>query len=542
MNLKNFIILILAFALFMILPLTADEIHEAVRKGNLADVKKIILKNKDSLEAKTADGLTPLHLAVQTGNLPVVEFLLGQGAYIDSMDKQGNTPLLNAVNAKQTDIAKTLLSKGANVRLKNAQGMPAVVQAMMHGQDELTSLILDHGQNVNERFGQNATLLHLGVLLENKKIVELLLNKGADINAEAENSVTPLYAAVHIGNPELVDVFLARGADKSFREKPTGRTLLHLAALRGIGTIVESLIHGGCEINAEDKSGKTPYQYAAQYGHKKIADLLIREGARAKKTERDHGTPYLNQMPVKYGEALLWYMGTSGWAIKTKDKLLIFDYHDEGRKPDEPAMVNGHINPEQIKGLNTYVFISHEHGDHYQPSVFDWKNTINKITYILGFKPKNAPEAVYLNPREQKTIDGIKITTIASTDAGVGFLVEADGLSLFHAGDHACREKELNPAYTAEIDFLAAKNAGIDIAFLPITGCGFRDPDAVQRGIDYALEKLRPKTMFPMHVGGFEYQYAEFVQKAVQKTAQVKFDYAENRGDTFYYTEGKIIK
>lgn len=542
MNIKTIIILVIILLLFFALPVSATNICDAVQTGNLAKVKELFLADKSCINTKTDQGQTPLHLAVQTENQSISEFLIGQGAAIDAQDNQGNTPLHTAISLKQIESAKFLLSSGADVKIKNAEGIPAIMLAMMIGINELVEPILDAGQDINESFDGDMKLIHGAAIMGDIEMVKTLLDRGANINDEGENSITPMYIAVVKGEYDLAEFLLSRGIDKGYREKPTGRSLLHLATLQGISQMVKLFIDNGFDVNAEDNKGKTPYQYAGKYGHSKIADLLVRSGARAKEFEKDHGTPFLSQKSLPKGDAVLWYLGTSGWAIKTENKLLIFDYSFPGHKPDEPSIINGFIDPLQIKGQDTYVFVTHEHLDHFYPGIFDWKDSVDNITYILGFKPEGTPDAVCFNPRERKTIDDIDITTIASTDAGVGFLVQVDGLTIFHAGDHACREKELNEPFTSEIDFLAERNTDIDVAFMPISGCGFRNPEAVHKGIDYALEKLQPKIMLPMHVTGFEYQYEEFVEKAKKKNIKVKFDWAENRGDSFYYTSGKLLR
>jgi ankyrin repeat protein/L-ascorbate metabolism protein UlaG (beta-lactamase superfamily) len=542
MNYKILVILVSILLLYAILFSGDPDLCKAVKEGDLAQVKDLVLADKGLLKTRTERGQTPLHLAAGAGNQQITQFLIDQGADIDALDDQGNTPLHTATALKQIDCAEYLLAKGADVTIRNGANMPVIVPALTSGSPKLVGQILDAGQDVNENIEGGMKLIHGAAVLGDVGMAKILIDKGADINAAAEDGITPMFMAVYIGNSDLVELLISCGVDMSYREKPTGRSLLHLAALKGIGRMVSLLIDSGCDLDARDKKGKTPFQYAAKYGHKGIADLLLEKGARAAEVERDHGTPYLSQKPLKSGQAVLWFLGNSGWAVKTQSKFLIFDFATLGGQPDEPALVNGSIDPDQIRDQSTYVFVTHHHNDHFSPEVFAWKNTVKNITYILGFKPEDAPEAVFLNPRERKTVDGMEITTIASTDAGVGFLVKVDGLTIFHAGDHACREKQLTDAYTSEIDYLAAENAVVDIALLPIMGCGFRDPEAVKAGIDYALEKLRPKTMLPMHATGYEYKMEEFVREARKKKSKVRFDFAEIRGDCLFYEAGKLIK
>ncbi|MDH5744262.1 MAG: ankyrin repeat domain-containing protein [Candidatus Aminicenantes bacterium] len=545
MNSKTIFILVILILLFFAVVLLGNDIHDAVQNGDLTKVKTLISNNKELINMKSEKGLTPLHLAVQNGSQEIVEFLISQGADINAKDSEGNTPLLTALAFKKTDTAKFLLSKGADVKIKNAQDEPPVILALMHGLNELVAPILDSGQDVNERFRGNFTALLMATLTGNKEVIKLLLDRGADINVAAQEggmTITPMYAAIFLGHTDVVDLFLSKGVDKEFREKPTGRTLLHIAVFKGVRDIVSLLVNGGYDVNPTDNAGKTPLHYAAQHGHKKITELLLQNGARAKNSKENFGMSPLLKKKLKAGEATIWYLGNSGWAIKTKSKLLIFDYQLFGPQPDEPLLANGHINPEEIKEQDVYVFVTHEHGDHFTPVIFDWKKSIDGIEYILGFAPEKASEALVLLPREKKMIDDMEVSTIASTDAGVGFLVKVDGLTIFHAGDHACKQKDLKGPYTDEIDYLADKSNGVDLAFLPITGCGFRDPEAVKSGIFYALEKLKPDVMFPMHVLGFEYLYKEFANDTENETAKTEFACAENKGDYFLYTKEKIKK
>jgi len=136
-------------------------------------------------------------------------------------------------------------------------------------------------------------------------------------------------------------------------------------------------------------------------------------------------------------EAIIWYLGHSGWTIKTKNHLLIFDYVGTGRRPTEPSLTNGHINPSEIKDQHVFVFVTHEHADHYSRTIFDWEKSVRDITYIFGWQALTEQKYVCIGPRQRKKIDDMEILTITSTDAGVGFFIKVDGLVIFHAGDHA---------------------------------------------------------------------------------------------------------
>jgi L-ascorbate metabolism protein UlaG (beta-lactamase superfamily) len=258
--------------------------------------------------------------------------------------------------------------------------------------------------------------------------------------------------------------------------------------------------------------------------------------AHAQKKEAIKG---LLEKKLEEKEAIIWHLGHSGWAIKTKNHLLILDYVETGRKPSEPSLTNGNINLSEIRDQNVFVFVTHEHADHYSQTVLDWEKSVKNITYVFGWEALTGPKYVCLGPRNMRKIDDMEILTIASTDAGVGFLIKVDGLVIFHGGDHAHWGGSIEP-FIKEIDYLAKSEKEFDIAFLAITtGMGQR-MESITEGVYYAIEKLLPKVMFPMHAGGKEHLYLEFAQEVEKKEYKTKVHYAKSKGDRFFYQNGRI--
>ena len=94
--------------------------------------------------------------------------------------------------------------------------------------------------------------------------------------------------------------------------------------------------------------------------------------------------------------AVIWYLGHCGFAVRTQNHLLIFDYQElrDGQqpklRPSKPSLDNGWINPEEIKDLAVRVFVSHSHDDHFDRIVFEWKKTIPNIQYFFGWTSRTA--------------------------------------------------------------------------------------------------------------------------------------------------------
>ncbi len=63
-----------------------------------------------------------LHDAVRSGNLDEVKKLIAEESDVNVKDKRGNTPLHVAVGLAKKEIIEMLLAKGADVNIKNTAG------------------------------------------------------------------------------------------------------------------------------------------------------------------------------------------------------------------------------------------------------------------------------------------------------------------------------------------------------------------------------------------------------------------------------------
>ncbi len=194
------------------------------------------------------------------------------------------------------------------------------------------------------------------------------------------------------------------------------------------------------------------------------------------------------------------YLDHSGFAVDLGDKLLIFDYY------------RGEL-PAGTSDRKLYVFSSHAHYDHFQKKIFTWSRD-RDVTYILSkdirknAAAKNAPgEGVYyLAPRQELTLDGLSVRTLRSTDAGVAFLVETEGKTIYHAGDlnwwHWEEESRVyNEMMKRNYRYEIGKIEGqaIDVAFVPLDP---RQEEQYYWGMDYFMKHTDTKVVFPMHMWG----------------------------------------
>lgn len=530
----------------------ATPLHGAAFDGH-TDCVRLLLDHGADVNARTEGLYTPfLSAAGGQAGLDVVTMLLDAGSDRHGRNDHGENALMLATRGGNTDVVEYLLANGVSMFAKSDHsGHSAMHYAAMSGEIGILEFLVAHAGRVDEQSDGGWTPLSWAALRGHLDAVTYLLEQGADPDPSREDGVTPLMNATRQWQPEIVAALLEHGADANARDANTGRTVLHQMALAGLRDGVELALDNGADIDVEDNSGTTPIQYAARYGHRSAAELLKERGASTRGLEENYGSNAMLERDVRDGQSAMWYLGHCGWALKTDSHFLIFDYWNSGPDPENPCLANGHINPAEIEDEDVYVFVTHEHGDHFDPGILEWAKTLPNVTYVLGFRPElqppyrqdgyEGPEYTFIEPREQISIGGMNVRTMAANDAGVGFLVDVDGLTLFHAGDHAGWAEGARDGYFSEIDYLAPFVDVLDMAFVNVTGCHAHDPEALKEGNLYTIGTFDPRLIIPTHAGGREFVYEEAAQTARELGIETPFCCPGNRGDAYFYSAGGLM-
>ena len=223
------------------------------------------------------------------------------------------------------------------------------------------------------------------------------------------------------------------------------------------------------------------------------------------------------------------FLGHSGFLAELPSVTLLFDWW-KGRLPA--------IRP----GVPLHVFASHRHEDHFNPRIFSLDDGVLDVRFVLGHdirprdlsrlgvRPGTAAKCLTLRGGENCALAQTRVEALPSTDEGEAFLVTADGLTLFHAGDLNWwhwegeerawnRNMEVNfKRYTEPLE-----GREIDLAMLPL------DPRLGEdgfRGPQYLLETAEIRRFLPMHQWGdfgftekFLARYPEFRSRTLPVAA-----------------------
>ncbi|KAL2763113.1 B-cell lymphoma 3 protein, partial [Daubentonia madagascariensis] len=127
------------------------------------------------LEARNYDGLTALHLAVNTECQETVLLLLERGADIDAVDiKSGRSPLIHAVENNSLSMVQLLLQHGANVNAQMYSGSSALHSASGRGLLPLVRTLVRSGADSGLKNCHNDTPL---MVARSRRVIDILRGK-----------------------------------------------------------------------------------------------------------------------------------------------------------------------------------------------------------------------------------------------------------------------------------------------------------------------------------------------------------------------------
>lgn len=117
----------------------------AAIEGNLPVAKALIQGRKAKVDHI---GWTPLHYACAKGQLEIAQYLLANGAAVDSLSPGNTTPLMMAVQSGNEVLVKLLLDKGADLQLRNSQGLSAIDIAVIYEKPWIAEGLLSRWQRL----------------------------------------------------------------------------------------------------------------------------------------------------------------------------------------------------------------------------------------------------------------------------------------------------------------------------------------------------------------------------------------------------------
>jgi ankyrin repeat protein len=193
-----------------------DDLFIAIERGDLEEVSRILLDEPGSIQATTAEGLTPVIVASYWGQAAVLERLL------EASDSLG---FWEAATVGASARVMELLNETPElITARSPDGFTALHLAAFFGHPETVHALIEAGADVSART-TNALEnqpLHAAVAASEARArlasTRLLVDGGADVNERQSGGYTPLMSAAQNGDEDLTELLLARGADPTLED------------------------------------------------------------------------------------------------------------------------------------------------------------------------------------------------------------------------------------------------------------------------------------------------------------------------------------
>ncbi|GAB6022298.1 hypothetical protein CHUAL_006421 [Chamberlinius hualienensis] len=261
-------------------------VHLACSQGALSIIRLMFTLQPDEktlcLSIGDAQKMTPLHCAAMFDHKDIVEYLVHEGAPVNSLDMQHRSPLLLAASRGGWKSVEVLMRLNADITIKDNCNRNVLHFIVMNGGrlehfapeickslDSL-DLLLDHKDS------HGCTPMHYASRNGHCKSLENLIRLGARINLKNNDNQSPLHFAARYGRFNTA-VKLLESDKGPFIINETdgeGETPLHIASLFGHTKVVKLLLARGALLH-RDHNGRTPLHLAAINGYTETMELLL---------------------------------------------------------------------------------------------------------------------------------------------------------------------------------------------------------------------------------------------------------------------------
>lgn len=198
------------------------EIFSLIEAGDATGLAELLGRAPEAVQARNADGLSPLMFACYRMQWELVAPLRAAAGTLDVFEAA-------AVGDVET-LAELLEARPSGAAAWTADGFTALHLAAFFRQPEAVGRLLEAGADPSAlaRNGSELRPLHSAAASGELESVRLLLDAGADPNAAQAGGFTPLHAAARHGHEEMAAVLLGAGADTTLQTHD-GQTASDLA-------------------------------------------------------------------------------------------------------------------------------------------------------------------------------------------------------------------------------------------------------------------------------------------------------------------------
>ncbi|XP_029287338.1 LOW QUALITY PROTEIN: serine/threonine-protein phosphatase 6 regulatory ankyrin repeat subunit C [Cottoperca gobio] len=281
-------------------------LHRAAMLGS-EDCVSALLEHGASALCRDSQGRTPLHLVASRGHTELLRTLLKAATKADPLDSildyRGYTPTHWAAHHGREGCLHILLE---NKLFSNQEGhfFTALHCALVNGHDVAAGLLVKAvgPQIVNVSDAKGRTPMHAAAHSGNVAGLQLVLAQGAEVNAVDHCGCSAVMVAADCGQTKAVEFLLHKAKPDLTLVDVNNNTALHLACSKGhemCALLILGEISDTSLINATNSALQMPLHIAARKGLATVVQVLLSRGAAVMAVDEEGHTPALSCAPNK---------------------------------------------------------------------------------------------------------------------------------------------------------------------------------------------------------------------------------------------------
>jgi ankyrin repeat protein len=167
---------------------------KAAENGDIPLMKDLLAQGANINYADTDGNYTALCVAAASGNVGLVQFLLGKGAKVEGSEIYPNQPIYFAITENHPIIVDILINAGVDTNYSWAgkHGGTLLTNAAQFGYLEIVKILIRHGANINYTGNGDYTAIYRAIIYEHLDVVFYLINNGAKLNDKDISSLSQL--------------------------------------------------------------------------------------------------------------------------------------------------------------------------------------------------------------------------------------------------------------------------------------------------------------------------------------------------------------
>lgn len=225
--------------------------------------------------------------AAMDRDLTCAALLLEAGVFTEQRDAKGRTPLAIAVEQGNLPLLSMLLNAGArpNAVLTNQASVLGI--AALRGDMPMFDTLLSAGARPDGLMPDGEMILPWAIHQGHADLVSRMMKAGPDPHLKDRHGMPLLHIAMKAGRRDLMETLIALGADPS-STGPGGETTIQLALKAGWLDAIPKLAAAGADPNAPDAEGLRPLERALARNDFPMAELFLKAGADPLLPSQDH--------------------------------------------------------------------------------------------------------------------------------------------------------------------------------------------------------------------------------------------------------------